>query len=217
MNILIRGVLMLAPVLLASALPLSPAAAQGAIYRCHSLTGTLIFQDKPCDQVATTREAREGSAGELVPAAAAPASGDDSGPDLAERYRRVLETQNLERQSGASSAPSGPQVTIVPSTGVRQPASSPAPETYSGYGYSGYSEGVYPAAPYYPPYRYNERRPSSGDTAASYDPRTPQALPKPLPAPTIQTIPGLAQSPPPGSRDSGPGHVVSRDPNANTR
>lgn len=72
-----------------------PVAAERAIYRCHTLEGALLFQDKPCNTVATTREAASDREGEIVATATA-ASG--SGTPAAENYARYLEFLSKDRR-----------------------------------------------------------------------------------------------------------------------
>ena len=77
-----------------AALPTS-ALAQGTIYRCHALNGDLQFQDKPCNTAAGTREAKNNSEGEIIPAAPPPA--DDATP-VVERYTRYLDLVARDRR-----------------------------------------------------------------------------------------------------------------------
>jgi hypothetical protein len=178
----------------------SIALAQSTIYRCHGLDGQLIFQDKPCDQLANTREARRGSTGEIIPNAPPPPAAE--GPPLVERYERYLDAQSARRAAEAAATPPAPVIEYV---GVGRAASvSPG----DGLSYPGYGEGYYPY-PIYLPYRDPIRRGSR--PSPPYRNPGPEALPKPTPLPTIMQEPGLAP-PPPRPRASTPGQVVARRP-----
>ncbi len=76
-----------------------PVRAGETIYRCVALDGTPIFQGQPCNEVAGTREARDGSAGVRLPVAPPPA---EEGAVAAERYRRYLEQLDRERREQAA-------------------------------------------------------------------------------------------------------------------
>lgn len=65
------------------------AAARGSIYRCHALSGALLFQDRPCRTAPGTREAARQADGERLELMAAPAA--DAGTPAAEHYARYLE------------------------------------------------------------------------------------------------------------------------------
>ncbi|GAC1631863.1 MAG: hypothetical protein NVS9B10_25690 [Nevskia sp.] len=69
--------------------------AQGTIYRCHALSGALLFQDRPCNAVPGTREARANSAGEVVATAPPPVQ---SGTSAAEHYSRYLDFVSKDRR-----------------------------------------------------------------------------------------------------------------------
>lgn len=74
-------------------------AADGGIYRCRALDGSVLFQDRPCHLNAGTREAREGRAGVRVDALAAPPA--EEGAVAAARYRRYLEQLAADRRLAA--------------------------------------------------------------------------------------------------------------------
>lgn len=78
---------------------LRPVAAGDDIYRCQALNGTPIFQDKPCNQAAGTREARDGREGVRLPAAPPPA---EEAAIVAERYRRYLDQVGSDRREQAA-------------------------------------------------------------------------------------------------------------------
>ena len=61
----------------------------GSIYRCHSLSGALVFQDRPCRTAAGTREAARQTDGERLEVTAPPAA--EAGTPAAEHYARYLE------------------------------------------------------------------------------------------------------------------------------
>lgn len=87
------------PILLLTALALSgsafPAAAQTSIYRCHALNGNLVFQDRPCNTAAGTREARTDHEGEVISIAPAPVQ---DGTPAVERYTRYLDFVSKDRR-----------------------------------------------------------------------------------------------------------------------
>lgn len=78
---------------------LRPVAAGDDIYRCQALNGTPIFQDKPCNQAAGTREARDGREGVRLPSAPPPA---EEAAVVAERYRRYLDQAGHDRRERAA-------------------------------------------------------------------------------------------------------------------
>ena len=75
------------------------AAAGDDIYRCQAPDGTPIFQDKPCNQAAGTREARAGSEGLRIPSAPPPA---EEAAVVSERYRRYLDQAGNDRREQAA-------------------------------------------------------------------------------------------------------------------
>lgn len=77
-------------VLIAAVLsPLRAGQAEGSIYRCHTRSGALLFQDRPCRTAAGTREADARTEGERLIVMASPAA--DAGTPAAEHYARYLE------------------------------------------------------------------------------------------------------------------------------
>lgn len=194
----------LAGALLIAALAVSGgSAAQATIYRCHALDGQLLFQDKPCDQVAGTLEARKGSAGEIIPNA--PPAPAVEGPDLTERYEHYLDAQAERRAKEAAARPAAP-ADPAPAAAARSASSGrDGAEPYAGYSEGYYPYPVYPY-PVYPNPGQNPRPVRQTPQAPIYGPGGQ------LPLPSILPAPGLSFSPPP-SRPLAPGNVVGRDPN----
>jgi hypothetical protein len=179
-------------------------AQQATIYRCHALSsGQLMFQDKPCDQVAGTREAQKGSAGDIIPNAA-PAPETD-GPALTERYENYLDKESARRAAEAAATPAAAPAEAAGGSRNYGYPGIPAGATVDGY--ANYSDGVYPY-PVYPPY-FNRGRPpyNNGGSPSSIG---PQPVPKPLPLPTSSFPPLPQRTAPPSSP---PGHAVAREPN----
>jgi hypothetical protein len=180
--------------------PQAQAQTQATIYRCHSLDGRLLFQDKPCDQVASTLEARKGSAGEIIPNA--PPAPETDGPPLTERYEHYLDRLAAQQAREAASQ-------------SRSSTSSAAPRysadfTDSSSTYSGYEEGYYPYPVY--PYRYPQHPVTNGGTPATPYNAGNGMVPPPsqTPLPSIMLEPSLTPpKPPPRSA----GRIVGRDPN----
>lgn len=80
-----------------SAAPASvPAPAGSSVYRCQALDGSTLFQDRPCNQSAATREAQQGREGTRIDAAAPPPAED--GAAVAARYRRYLDQVDADRR-----------------------------------------------------------------------------------------------------------------------
>ncbi|MBA4286452.1 MAG: hypothetical protein C0434_13080 [Xanthomonadaceae bacterium] len=77
----------------------APTAAGSMVYRCQALDGSTLFQDRPCNQTAATREAQQGREGRRIDAAAPPPAGD--GAAVAARYRRYLDQVEADRRINA--------------------------------------------------------------------------------------------------------------------
>lgn len=73
--------------------------AGSAVYRCHALDGSTLFQDRPCNQSAGTREAAQGQEGIRINADAPPPAED--GAVAAARYRRYLDQVDADRRIAA--------------------------------------------------------------------------------------------------------------------
>lgn len=105
MNLRLKPVLgsaLLALSALASAQPLRPesaAPAGSSVYRCQALDGSTLFQDRPCNQSAATREAQQGREGTRINADAPPPAED--GAAVAARYRRYLDQVEADRRIAA--------------------------------------------------------------------------------------------------------------------
>ncbi|WP_293387294.1 DUF4124 domain-containing protein [Nevskia sp.] len=173
---------------------LRPAWAGDDIYRCQALNGTPIFQDRPCNQAAGTREARDGSAGVRLPSAPPPA---EEAAVVAERYRRYLDQAGHDRREQAAAD------TAAAERLRAEAAAAPAPQERDGVcddpyvveadqrcrdqGWS--SERIYPVFVPFRPIR----------------PRPPVISPRP---PVVAPLPGE------GTRPTRPPPRIPRDPRA---
>ncbi len=77
----------------------APLAASSSVYRCQALDGSTLFQDRPCNQSAATREAQQGREGARISVDAPPPAED--GATAAARYRRYLDQVDADRRINA--------------------------------------------------------------------------------------------------------------------
>jgi len=143
------------------------AMADGTIYRCHALSGDLVFQDKPCNTSTATREARNNSAGDVV-AVAPPPGEQDSGTPAIEHYARYLDFVSRDRreQQAVDAADAARLYARAEADRASAEAARPACDAYA-------SSGECLNPDYEPPYAFFLPQPRYSSYHAPYRPAVP--------------------------------------------